>query len=234
MGGEAVLIKGFLEVSLLDWPGRMASVVFLPGCNFRCPFCHNPGLVLSPEELEDFPVKEVLAAIGARAGWIDGVVITGGEPTVSAGIMHLLHVFKRRGIPVKLDTNGSRPEILREILEKNLISAAAMDIKAPLVEDAYSAAAGVKADIAAIKESITLLSRSGIELFFRATMVPGLHDAAAVREMASAVPERLTLQGFRPADRLVDLSFGGIKPFTEEQFRLLQDTADNVCRERLA
>ncbi|HJX60180.1 MAG TPA: radical SAM protein, partial [Thermodesulfobacteriota bacterium] len=100
-------IKGFLETSFLDWPGKLCSVLFLPRCNFRCPYCHNHPLVLHPERYASIPLEDVLGRLQSFRGWIDGVCITGGEPTLERGLPHLIHELKGQGFSVKLDTNGS-------------------------------------------------------------------------------------------------------------------------------
>ena len=120
-------IKGFIKSTLLDWEGRVASLIFLPGCNFRCPMCHSPHLVGLGEDLETVPLESVLEHVTANRGWIDGLAITGGEPTLQPGIIELLELLRGREVPVKLDTNGSRPDVLEEILQRGLVEAIAMD-----------------------------------------------------------------------------------------------------------
>ena len=215
-------VKGFIESSFLDWPGKVAAVLFLPGCNFRCPFCHNPSLVLRPDSVQDIPLAKVLSSLRAHQGWVDGVVVTGGEPTVFSGLEPLLTRLKGDGLLVKLDTNGSRPEILKALMARGLVDAVAMDIKAPLEAGIYSRAAGVPVDIAAIAESIKVLIESGLELTFRATVVPGIHDEAAVRAMAETLHGRgLALQNFRP-DGVLDPAFSLLKPFGPAEFADMQ------------
>jgi len=228
--GEGAAIKGFIEASFLDWPGRVAAVVFLPGCNFRCPFCHNKELVLNPRFFEDISLEEVVAGLRGNEGWIDGVVVTGGEPTLSPGLPELIRTLRAEGLPVKLDTNGSMPEVIKMLLEEGLIQAVAMDVKAPLNIDDYSRAAGTAADLDAVKESISLLCGSGIEVIFRTTVVPALHDEAAVRAIAGALPgHRLLLQNFRPADTL-DPAYSVMKPFPAEDFERLCAIGDGPGR----
>jgi pyruvate formate lyase activating enzyme len=219
-------IKGFIEASFIDWPRKVASVVFLPSCNFRCPFCHNSGLILSPEAFEDFSLDGVMEEIEGNAGFIDGVVVTGGEPTVSKGFFDLLEEFHVRGVPVKLDTNGSRPELLEKALANNLVSAVAMDIKAPLTPEEYSRAAGREIDISAIKESINLLLYSNVELYFRTTVVPVLHDESSIRRIRQEIQgHKLILQNFRPAEAL-DPEYRKMMPFGADEFEKLKKAAE--------
>jgi len=214
-------VKGFIESSLLDWPGQVSAVVFLPGCNFRCPFCHNPELVLRPGTLVDISLDEILTSIESHRGWLDGIVVTGGEPTAFYGIEGLLTQLKEAGLEIKLDTNGSRPDLLRRLIGNGLVDAVAMDVKAPLTVEAYSSAAGVLVDISIIKDSIALLADSGLDVVFRATVVPGLHDEAAVRAMKDALHGRgLTLQNFMP-DNVLDPGYRLKRPFTELEFERL-------------
>ncbi len=224
MGAET-LIKGFIEASFLDWPGRVVSVVFLPSCNLRCPYCHNAGLVLTPDNFEEISIGGILSGIEENAGFIDGVVITGGEPTVSGGLLELLERFRLSGIPVKLDTNGTRPELLGKILESGLVAAVAMDIKAPLTSEEYSVAAGREVDVTAIKESIKLLLNARAEVFFRTTVVPVLHDEDAIRRIKREIPgHRLILQNFRP-DEALDPQYRKMLAFNAEDFEKLKKIA---------
>jgi len=165
-------IKGFLETSFLDWPGKIASVLFLPSCNFRCPFCQNADLVLKPRRLKTWPLPKVLQRIKELKDWIDGVCITGGEPTLQATLPDFIRIFKKRNLLVKLDTNGSNPQIIEILLQERLIDAIAMDVKAPLEEMSYARLTGVPVDLKAIKKSIDLIRKSSIEKIFRITVVP--------------------------------------------------------------
>jgi pyruvate formate lyase activating enzyme len=223
-----VSVKGLIESSFLDWPGRVAAVLFTPGCNFRCPFCHNAPLVLTPHEFEDIPLDCVLESLDGHAGWVDGVVVTGGEPTVWPGLTALLGALAGTGLPVKLDTNGSNPVTLKSLIDAGLVQAVALDVKAPLEPKSYRAAAGAGADVTKVAESVRVLLESGIETTFRATVVPGLHEEAGIRAMAGALSGRpLILQNFRPAGAL-DPEFRKIKPFSPEELRQLQAVADGI------
>jgi pyruvate formate lyase activating enzyme len=171
---NSIPIKGFLETSFLDWPGKIVSVIFLPSCNFRCPFCQNATLVLKPQHLKTWPLPEVLQRIKELQDWIDGVCITGGEPTLQETLPDLIRIFKKRNLLVKLDTNGSYPHMIETLLKENLVDAIAMDVKAPLEEISYARLTGVPVDLKAIKKSIDLIRKSSIEKIFRITVVPKL------------------------------------------------------------
>jgi len=205
-------IKGFIKNTLLDWDGRIASVIFLAGCTFRCPMCHSPHLVQRPGEIEPVSINYIMDFMKGNREWIDGLVITGGEPTLEPGIIDLLKLLEHNDVPVKLDTNGSRPEALEQILQAGLIEAAAMDIKAP--REKYNLVAGVEVDIAAIERSIRLLMESKIEYEFRTTVCPGFHTDDDIEAMARWITgaKRYVLQNFRPKDCL-DPAMEKVQPY---------------------
>ncbi|MEJ5376184.1 MAG: anaerobic ribonucleoside-triphosphate reductase activating protein [bacterium] len=215
-------IKGFLETSFLDWPGRICAVIFLGGCNFRCPYCHNPDLVLHPEKLQDLAWQELKPRLLELGGWIDGVCITGGEPTLHARLWDLLEEIKALGLHVKLDTNGSRPMVLAELLRRDLVKAISMDVKAPLDSKLYRQAIGVDPPLDAISRSIEILGASSWEIEFRTTLVPGFLDEAQVIQMASFLPQgaRYTLQGFKPG-RSLDPELDSKREFSQEELSRL-------------
>ncbi len=179
-------IKGFIETSLIDWDGKIVSVVFLPGCNFRCPFCHNHILVKHPEQIADVPWKRIETFLRAKKGWIDGVVVTGGEPTIHKDLVPLLTKLKDMGLPVKLDTNGSAPDRLKRIIEAGLVEFIAMDIKASF-DGSYDLACGVPVNKDNIRESIALIMSSGLDYEFRTTIVPQYHDLDSMENIAREI-----------------------------------------------
>jgi pyruvate formate lyase activating enzyme len=201
---ETISIKGFLETSFLDWPGKMVAVLFLPGCNFRCPFCHNHQLVLKPGGLEEIPLEYVMARLAELKEWVDGVCITGGEPTIHPRLPLLIAEIKNAGLLVKLDTNGSNPHVLRSLIEGGLVDCVAMDVKAPLDEGKYAQAAGVPADLEKIQESISFLKKGITEYYFRTTVVPALHKEEDLLTLARHLSgsSSLTLQNFNPENPL--------------------------------
>jgi pyruvate formate lyase activating enzyme len=197
-------IKGFIQNSFLDWPGKICSVIFMPGCNFRCPFCHNSRLVLSPETLPDYPLSDILKFLHTRKKWIDGVTITGGEPTTNRNLPELIRLLKTIGVAIKLDTNGTNPKMLEGLLGDRLLDLVAMDIKAPMTREEYSRVAGIHVNMHNIKKSVQLLKDSQVETIFRTTIVPGLVEEpqlAAIRKYLGNV-SRYKIQSFRNASTL--------------------------------
>lgn len=170
-------IYGLNKTTLLDYPEHIAATIFTGGCNFRCPFCHNADLVsgCNKSELELLKVEDVLNFLDKRKGILEGVCITGGEPTLQKDLKHFVRRVKGLGYLVKLDTNGYRPDVLYELLEEELLDYVAMDIKAAKVN--YRRAAGLKdIELHRIEESISLLKSSTISYEFRTTVVKGIHE----------------------------------------------------------
>ncbi len=194
-------IAGYHPVTLIDWPGRIAAIVFLPRCNLRCPFCHAGSLLADP--VETIPFDAVLGHLRSREGWIDGVVVCGGEPTVWPGLDRLCAALHEAGLAVKLDTNGTHPDRLARLLEAGLVEAVAMDLKAP-VDERYHAAAGTRVDLGAIERSIDLLMGGGVAYEFRTTACPAFVGEDEVRAMGRRITgaARWVLQRFEPAHAL--------------------------------
>lgn len=164
-------IGGLQKLTLLDFPGQVACTVFLQGCNFRCPFCHNPSLVLGTEAITR---ESILSFLKQRQGLLDGVAITGGEPLLSAGLEDLLREIRSLGYKIKLDTNGSFPRRLEQLISDGLVDYVAMDIKnAP---EKYDQTAGAAGFLPAVRESASLLIDGKIPYEFRTTVVDELHE----------------------------------------------------------
>lgn len=212
-------IKGLLETSFVDWPGRVCAVVFLSGCNFRCPYCHNHELVLQPESLASLAIQEVREQLRRLQHWLGGICVTGGEPTLDPGLVPMLQLFKEDGWSIKLDTNGSRPSILAELLAKGLVDMVAMDVKAPLDQEKYDRCAGVRVHLPAIQESMNLLRQSEVDHQFRMTVLPLFHSQEDVLLCRHAVGQEssLTLQNFRPRSTL-EPSLAEGQPFVPQAF----------------
>jgi pyruvate formate lyase activating enzyme len=189
-------IGGYVPCSLSDYPGRLAAVVFTQGCNWRCPWCHNPALVYPERFTAPLAEETVFARLAARRAKLDGVVVTGGEPTLQPDLAAFLGRVKALGFLVKLDTNGSRPRIVRELLSAGLLDFVAMDVKAPWPR--YAEAAGAAVEAETLAETIALVRGSGVEHQLRTTRWPGLgaEDEPAIREIVRGSPH--TWQEWRP------------------------------------
>ncbi len=199
-----MVIHGLQKLTLLDYPGRTACTVFTGACSWRCPFCHNASLVLRPESQPVLPEEEFFAFLRKRKGLLDGVAVTGGEPTLQKDLPELLAKVKALGFAVKLDTNGAAPAMLRTILEQGLADYVAMDVKAG--RDNYSAATGtLRPDLAAVEESAALLMAGGTEHEFRTTVVREIHSDADFLDIARWLrgEKKYFLQAFRDSGDLI-------------------------------
>lgn len=202
-------IAGLQKMTLLDYPGKVACTVFLPGCNFSCPFCHNAELLEGnvPVVMDD---KELLAFLEKRRGILDAVCITGGEPTLHPGLGDLMRSIKEMGYLVKLDTNGYRPGVLKRLVADGVVDYVAMDIKNSPAR--YAETVGLVAmDLTAVEESMTFLMEGDLDYEFRTTVVAQLHSEDSIRDMAnwvgSLVPgvkaKRFFLQPFTDRDTVI-------------------------------
>ena len=164
---------GIQKFSLCDFPGKTAAVLFTQGCNFRCPFCHNGSLLPSRNRANEQKEEDILSFLQQRTGQLDGIVISGGEPTLQPGLADFCRRVRELGFQIKLDTNGSRPEVLHRLLKDSLVDSIAMDIKA--TPGRYYVLAGVPVETDLIDRSIALLAEADIPVLFRTTWVDGLH-----------------------------------------------------------
>lgn len=224
-----MIIGGLQRTTLIDFPGRVACTVFISGCNFRCPFCYSPELVLSEKIVKHPEVaqKDFFSFLKKRKGLLDGVVICGGEPTLNKDLPNFCAKIKKLDFLVKLDTNGSNPEMLRDLIRKKLINYVAMDIKqshSPAggtrsklksKSQKYDKATGVKINLNKIKESVEIIKNSGIDYEFRTTVVPTIHDKKDIFEIAKwlSPAKKYYLQNFRPEKNL-NPNFGKIRPYS--------------------
>ena len=229
------MICGLQKMTLLDFPGKIACTVFLGGCNFRCPFCHNSELFMGkPEKLmED---EDFFKFLKSRKGLLDGVCVSGGEPTLYKNLPEFLARIKELGFLVKLDTNGSRPEVVRELVEKNLVDYIAMDVKnSPAM---YGQTVGLeKMDLAAIEESLRFLIGGEVDYELRTTLVKPFHDRASIQDMGvwlgslvpGKKPAKLFLQSFVDRDTVL---FAGLSApeteATQEFAKILEPFAEKV------
>ena len=216
-------IHGLQRLTLLDFPGHLACTVFLAGCNLRCPFCHNSALVL-PNQL-DPPVMEqqvFLDFLSGRKGKLTGVCITGGEPTLHPSLPELIQTIKAMGFQIKLDTNGTNPKMLAQLLEANLLDYVAMDIKNS--PERYTQTCGGVEVLDSVKESVTLLMQSGIDYEFRSTVCHPLHDEAAIAAIGQWLQgaKAYYLQQFVDSGNLIG---SGMTPPTKDTMEKLQQAA---------
>lgn len=185
-------------MTLIDYPGKLAATVFTVGCNFRCPFCHNPELVLSSQfTVHSNLEKEFLNFLKKRRGKLEGVCITGGEPTIQPDLVDFIRKIKKLGFLVKLDSNGTRPDVLKKLFDLKLLDFVAMDIKNQLKK--YDRTVGLKSDPARIKLSVDLIRNSKVPYEFRTTVVPGIHteeDFTAIAQWIAGA-ESYYLQEYR-------------------------------------
>ena len=180
-----MIIKGFIGVTLIDFPGRVASTVFTGGCHFRCPYCYNRDLVLRPGTQPTLPTEEILLKLGQRKGFIEGVVVTGGEPTEHPDLPEFLRALRDMGLLAKLDTNGSAPQAIEGLLEGDLVEFISMDFKAPLSR--YSEFVRAEVDTQAIQRSLEIVQRARVQVELRTTIHPRLHREKDLEDMAPQV-----------------------------------------------
>jgi pyruvate formate lyase activating enzyme len=225
-------IKGFLGISLLDFPGRIAAVVFLSGCNLRCPFCHNSLLFSEAQGLQDLRLDELIEAIHRRRKLIDGVVVTGGEPTVHSQLTYLLRSLRTTGLAIKLDTNGLRTNILKVLLKERLVDYIAVDMK--LTPERYPEALQAPVDAGRkLQETVLLLkSVSGLEYEYRTTCVPGLvgeSDILNISKMIAGAPAYY-LQQYVPL-YVTHPDLQGRPPYPREVLERFQEIARPYVQE---
>ncbi len=216
---------GFQKLTLLDFPGEVACIVFTSGCNFRCPFCHNSGLLSGEAQID---TDEIFSYLKKRGGVLDGVVITGGEPLMQADIVDFIKEIRSMGYKIKLDTNGSYPDRLRELLEEGLIDYAAMDIKH--TPEKYSLAAGVGGEIIKnIEKSINLLKSCNITAEFRTTFVNGIHKTADAKEISRflSTDRPYYIQSYTDSGSV--LSPDGLSAFSKEELDKMLYEARRFC-----
>lgn len=219
-------IGGFQKNSLIDWDGVISAVVFTGGCNFLCPFCHNPDLVINPEaegsKWSD-TTADILEYLNQWKDWLEGVVVTGGEPTLHMDLPEFLSKIKQRGLSVKLDSNGTNPILLEEIIKEGLVDYIAMDIKTALEPESYRQACGKAVDLKAIRRSISLLMEGGCDYEFRTTVVPGFFDRDEIELISEDISgaSRYVLQQFKPGACL-DPEYNRREPYPDDFLRQLQ------------
>jgi pyruvate formate lyase activating enzyme len=215
-------IKGIQRLSVIDYPGKLCATLLLGGCNFRCPYCYNSKLVLKPDALPTISEREILSLLMEKRGFLDGICVGGGEPTIHRELPQFLYKVKSLGFLVKLDTNGSRPWMLEDLLTRNLVDYVAMDVKVPLRR--YKEAVGREIPLSTMDRSIKLLRRGRVDYEFRTTVVPGIVSESDLIEIADFLKgsKRYVIQRFRPVDTLTP-SFMEVKPYSKEELQRFRE-----------
>lgn len=213
--------KGFEKSSFIEWTGKAVSVVFVGECNFRCPFCQNKDLVLNPGKIPSIEGKEVLEYLKSKRRWLDGLVITGGEPTLHSSLPNFSKKVKDARFELAIETNGTNPEVLRELIKENLVDYFFLDIKAPLNWKKYKKTIGVdnKNLFENIKESIEILQKSDVDYEFRTTVVPGLINEKELMEISEQIKEKTEnyyLQQFMPQNTLSE-KYESLEPLPNDK-----------------
>jgi len=222
--------KGFIKTSLIEYPGKIVSVAFVGGCNFRCPFCQNPDLVHNSRSLPSISEKEVIDHLLSKRKWLDGLVITGGEPMLEKDLPNFVSKIKKEGFLVEIETNGTNPGMLRDLVERSLIDYLALDIKAPFEWEKYRKVAGIvdKKLLGKVKESVKILLSSNIDYELRTTVVPGLVDQEDLISIARSFEgvKKYVLQQFVPKVTL-DKQYEKIKPYSKTQLEEMKEKIAN-------
>jgi len=224
-----MIFGGLVKQSLVDYPGEIAAVLFTRGCNLRCPFCQNAHLLVRPGSIDkgpSAPLEEIMAFLAERRGFLDAVVITGGEPTLHRELPDFIQEVKGMGYKVKLDTNGSNTAMLEGLLSAGLLDYVAMDIKAPLEYKAYQQACGklTSEEFFSIRSSLRLLLSAAIPVEFRTTVVPCLHRPEDIMEIAQYIKgaRLFSLQQFNPSSTLHS-GYGEEIPYNKQEMNELAD-----------
>ena len=233
-----MFIGGLQKFTLLDYPGKIAATIFTMGCNFRCPFCHNPELV-NPKKIDyenGIKEEEVLKFLNSRKGDLDGLCITGGEPTLQLGLADFIKKVKKMGFLVKVDTNGSYPNIVENLVKDKLVDYVAMDIKT--TPEKYKIVASEKDIIKKIEKSVSIVTNSDSELELRTTIVPGIvsvDDFDKIIKWINSIDQkvfsklsRYSVQNFRPGKTLSG-DFENIKPYEKEDLEKIADKIRKYC-----
>lgn len=219
-----MLISGLQKTTLLDYPGCVACTVFTGGCNFRCPFCHNSSLVVPDRIAEGISEDEIMAFLKKRVGVLDGVAITGGEPLLHKDMPQFLRKIKALGFKIKLDSNGSNPQLLEDIVNDGLLDRVAMDIKnSPQL---YAKTIGLESyDLSAVERSKNFLLSGRVEYEFRTTVVKGLHTEESIRQAAKWIEgaKEYYLQQFKDSGNVLKLD--GLGAFDEDEMKMLRQAA---------
>ena len=229
-GNKAIwgnMIRSLIETSLIDWDGKITKVLFFDKCNFMCPFCQNWELILHPEKFPVIKWQEIAKVLQKKKGWIDGVVLTGGEPLMcKKEVFEIAEKIKKSNLGVKIDTNGAYPDVLKDLIHTQLVDYVAMDMKAPLDEQYYTAS-GKEINLEKIKESIRILIKGQVDYEFRTTCVPGIINEDAIHKIGQTIngARVWVLQTFVPDNAFRVEYRKKLSPDYITQFEKFRDTA---------
>lgn len=218
-----MIISGLQKLTLLDFPGRTACTVFFHGCNLRCPFCHNAFLVTERDDGQGFSEEEFFSFLESRKGLLDGVAITGGEPLLQPEIRDFIYKIKEKGFAVKLDTNGTFPDVFSALVKDDLIDYAAVDIKNSKAK--YPQTTGIASpDVHAVERTVEFLKNGSVDYEFRTTLVKGIHTADDIADIGRWISgaKRWFLQAFKDSGNLIS---PGLEGFSHDEYMSLLDTA---------
>ena len=221
---------GVEKLSLVDYDHHMSAVLFFPGCNFRCPFCHNSALVIHPENNKAIPFSEILDFLKKRVGLLDAVVVTGGEPTLMKDLEEKISQIKELGYKVKLDSNGTHPEVIKKLVEQHLIDYIAMDIKSSF--DTYMDITDVFVNLDKIRESIDYIMSCGIDYEFRTTLIAEYHSEEDIRKMAKELDgaKRMRLQLFVDSESCIKRGLHEVDLETAKKYvEILKEHIEDVA-----
>jgi len=225
-----MIFRGWQKTSLNEWPGKVCSVVFLQGCNFRCPFCYNYDLVLNPEKLPLIKEKQVLDYCKKNKDLLDGVMITGGEPLINKkkDLIKFIKKVKKLGLKVGIETNGTNPKMIEFLIANDLVDYLAMDVKAPLIQKKYDKITGVKVDLKKIRKSIRIIIDSNIDSEFRTTVIPGLLKEDDILKIVQEIKggKRYCLQQFQKGETLGQLP--KIDVYSQKWFKEIKEKTKNL------
>jgi len=222
------MIRGIQKTTLIDYPGKIACTLFTAGCNFRCGYCYNKDIVCDPKSVPKISEKEILDFLENKKKYLDGVCITGGEPTLFRDkLVEFIRKVKEMGYLVKLDSNGTNPDIIRQLIEEKLIDYVAMDIKASPKK--YEDVTYVKVKHEHIKESIKMIMDSGLDYEFRTTLVPDIIDEEAIRDIGKLLngAKRFYLQQFRAQPTTIDKKYTDMEPLSMKKIESYKEILSN-------
>ncbi|HYA13068.1 MAG TPA: anaerobic ribonucleoside-triphosphate reductase activating protein [Syntrophales bacterium] len=209
-------IGGLQKVSLIEYPGKICAIIFSQGCNFRCPYCHNPELVEPDLYKECMPEDEVFSFLAQRKGKLDAITITGGEPTIQHGLVDFIKRVRKIGYLIKIDTNGSRPDVMEKLISGKLVNYITMDVKGPLKK--YRMITRSQIHENEIKQSIEMIMKSGMPYEFRTTVLKKLHEETDILEIGKLIKNaRLYLLQYFIPTRTLDKEFLNYEAYSREE-----------------